>query len=523
MRHLFSAADFVYESAMNQKIILIHPPVAKPSEAPAGIARLSSCLSGGGVEHQLIDANLEGLLYLMRAEARTVAGAGRWGIRAAKNLEANLNSLSRAATYQNKSLYSRAVSDINHLLALAGKARGVMVSLSDYGDPGLSPVKSEDLFAAAEKPETNPFYPYFLDCIRPAVEKSPEFIGFSLNFLSQALCTMAMIGMVKKMNHHQKIILGGSLTTSWVRTTGRADLFPGLVEKVIAGPGEEQLAALLGVEKAGKHPSADYGSLVKNPYISPGFILPYSAAAGCWWRKCLFCPENAESSPYLPLPVEQVIKELKELSALTKPSLIHLLDSSISPALLGALVDRPPGPPWYGFARVTEHLTDEDFCLALKNSGCTMLKLGIESGDQEVLDRMNKGIDLKQASRALAALKKAGIATYCYFLFGTPPENEEKATKTLDFVIRNAANITFMNLAVFNLPADSPEAQGLATHDFYEGDLSLYKNFIHPAGWQRGSVRLFLEKTFKKHPVVAPIVRRTPAFFTSNHAPFFRF
>ena len=95
--------------------------------------------------------------------------------------------------------------------------------------------------------------------------------------------------------------------------------------------------------------------------------------------------------------------------------------------------------------------------------------------------------------------------------------------KTLDFVIRNAANITFMNLAVFNLPADSPEAQGLATHDFYEGDLSLYKNFIHPAGWQRGSVRLFLEKTFKKHPVVAPIVRRTPAFFTSNHAPFFRF
>ena len=95
--------------------------------------------------------------------------------------------------------------------------------------------------------------------------------------------------------------------------------------------------------------------------------------------------------------------------------------------------------------------------------------------------------------------------------------------KTLDFVIRNAANISFMNLAVFNLPAASPEAQHLAAHDFYEGDLSLYKNFAHPAGWQRGSVRLFLENIFKKHPVVAPIVRRTPAFFTSNHAPFFSF
>jgi hypothetical protein len=31
----------------------------------------------------------------------------------------------------------------------------------------------------------------------------------------------------------------------------------------------------------------------------------------------------------------------------------------------------------------------------------------------------------------------------------------------------------------------------------------------------------FLEKTFKKHPAVAPILNRTPEFFTSNHAPFF--
>ena len=33
----------------------------------------------------------------------------------------------------------------------------------------------------------------------------------------------------------------------------------------------------------------------------------------------------------------------------------------------------------------------------------------------------------------------------------------------------------------------------------------------------------FLEKTFKKHPAIAPIVKRTPEFFTSNHAPFFTF
>ena len=69
----------------------------------------------------------------------------------------------------------------------------------------------------------------------------------------------------------------------------------------------------------------------------------------------------------------------------------------------------------------------------------------------------------------------------------------------------------------------SEEARSLSTQKFYEGDLSLYRSFLHPAGWQRGNVRNFIEKTLKKHPAVAPIIRRTPEFFTSNHAPFFAF
>ena len=51
-----------------------------------------------------------------------------------------------------------------------------------------------------------------------------------------------------------------------------------------------------------------------------------------------------------------------------------------------------------------------------------MLKLGVESGDQAVLDRMQKGIDLQTASLALKTLKRAGIASYVYLLFGTPGE-----------------------------------------------------------------------------------------------------
>ena len=509
---------------MTAKIILIHPPVAKPSEPPAGIAKLQSCLQANGVSHQVIDANLEGILHLARSTARADTPSGRWNVRACKNLEANLFALQNMDTFSSKSRYSRAVLDVNHVLNMAGNPCGVNLSLSDYTDNQQSPVKINDLIWAAENPEVNPFYPYFSGRLTQALEESPEFIGFSLNFLSQALCTMAMIGFIKRINPRQKIILGGSLTTSWVQKTCQADLFPGLVDQVVAGAGEEQLLTLLGITNIQGGASTDYRLLmIENRYLSPGFILPYSAANGCWWRKCAFCPEKTEANPYLPLPSAVVTEELQTLTKQTKPSLIHLLDSSIAPALLKALTERPPGAPWYGFTRVTQHLTDEDFCRALKSGGCVMLKLGIESGDQAVLDRLNKGIDLNEASDALRSLKKAGIATYCYFLFGTPPETEVRAEKTLDFVSRHSDCIDFLNLALFNLPAGSPEAKSLATHDFYEGDLSLYKSFHHPGGWQRPDVRNFLEKTFKKHPAIASIVKRTPEFFTSNHAPFFTF
>jgi radical SAM superfamily enzyme YgiQ (UPF0313 family) len=186
-----------------------------------------------------------------------------------------------------------------------------------------------------------------------------------------------------------------------------------------------------------------------------------------------------------------------------------------------AISEHPPGVPWYGFARVTRHLTDPDFCLALKRSGCVMLKLGLESGDQAVLDDLQKGIHLEEASSALKNLKKAGIATYLYLLFGTPPEGQAEARRTLEFVVKHHDDIGFLNLAIFNMPIYGPETQKMGTKTFYEGDLSLYTDFDHPKGWNRQWVRQFLDKEFKRHPAVGAILRRDPPVFTSNHAPFF--
>ena len=150
-----------------------------------------------------------------------------------------------------------------------------------------------------------------------------------------------------------------------------------------------------------------------------------------------------------------------------------------------------------------------------------MLKLGIESGDQTVLDRMDKGIELDIVSRALRALKKAGIATYVYLLFGTPYETLTEARRTLEFTVRHSDAIGFLNLAVFNMPLCGGWTKEFQTNSFYEGDLSLYTDFAHPQGWGRRQVRDFLEQEFRREHAIASILKKDPPVFTSNHAPFF--
>jgi radical SAM superfamily enzyme YgiQ (UPF0313 family) len=213
--------------------------------------------------------------------------------------------------------------------------------------------------------------------------------------------------------------------------------------------------------------------------------------------------------------------QLHQLSKEYNPILIHLSDNAISPAMLEKCSRNPLPCPWYGYVRFEKLLEDLDFCHSLKKSGCVMLKLGLESGNQGVLDYMNKGIQLSGTSRILENLDKAGIRTFVYLLFGTPAEGYVQARDTLEFVARHAQYIDFLNLAIFNLPVQSKEAGKWQTNDFYDGDLTLYTNFIHPKGWNRKRIRNFITKEFSRHPEISAILRNTPLLFGENHAPLF--
>ena len=500
-------------------ILLVNPPVSKPSEPPAGVARLAGALRGNGLQCRVIDANIGGLQYLLECP---VAADDTWTRRAVKNRNQNIRFLQEPEGYTTFDRYKRAVADLGRVLEKAVPDKHIRVGLSNYQDQAFSPVRSRDLLKAAAAPEQNPFYTYYQEHILPAaLDPAVKAVGISMGFLSQALCGFALIGLLRKKRPDLSIILGGGLMTSWMRRPDWHNHFEDLVDHLVAGPGEAQLLKLMGRPGRVQGYVPDYTDLECGRYLSPGFILPYSASSGCYWNRCSFCPEHAENNPWQPVPVAQVVSDLKTLVDKHNPELVHLLDNALQPALLKGMAADPIGASWYGFVRFTRHLEDPAFCHRLRQSGCRMLKIGLESGNQGVLNALEKGTELTAVAPILANLRQAGIATYVYLLFGTPAEDEQAAEDTLAFTARHSDGIGFLNLAIFNLPLHSPDADGITTRDFYTGDLSFYQDFTHPDGWDRARVRGFLEKRFKKHPRIAPIIRRDPPVFTSNHAPFF--
>lgn len=506
--------------AQTQSMIILHPPLTKPCEPPAALGYLGSALESHGQSCALCDMNIEGLHYIFKT---TKPADDTWSKRAFKHLDRNISALQDKQTYYNIDRYRRAVSDINRVLEIAGRDFDIQLTLANYQDNTRSPLKSEDLLNAAANFEANIFFPYFskrLDSLLAG--KTSVYIGISLNYLSQALCSFAIAGYLKARHPNVTIIMGGGLVTTWLSHPQYHNRFGQLIDHFFGGRGEEPLLKILGKAPGPVCTKPEFAPLRSNDYLTPGFVLPYATSFGCFWKRCSFCPERSEDNPYQHNTPATTVTDLQSLVKATSPSLIHLLDNAISPATLKAIVTSAALGPWYGFVRFDAPLNDLEFCRKLRLSGCVMLKLGLESGDQEVLNRMDKGINLHLVSTILRNLQEVGISTYVYLLFGTPAENRKKAEHTLSFVEEHRQGISFLNLAIFNLPLCSGEITGLDVSNFYEGDLSLYRNFSHPNGWDRGEVRRFLDTTFKRSPGIAAILRRDPPFFTSNHAPFIK-
>jgi len=89
---------------------------------------------------------------------------------------------------------------------------------------------------------------------------------------------------------------------------------------------------------------------------------------------------------------------------------------------------------WMANSRVDR--VDPELLREMRAAGCTVVSFGVESGVQEILDRVRKGTRLAQIEEAFAACRAAGLRSAAHVILGLPGETPATIRRTLRFVRR---------------------------------------------------------------------------------------
>jgi radical SAM superfamily enzyme YgiQ (UPF0313 family) len=89
---------------------------------------------------------------------------------------------------------------------------------------------------------------------------------------------------------------------------------------------------------------------------------------------------------------------------------------------------------WFGNARA-DNLTDPAFVHRLRQAGCWMLAMGIETESEEIRKDMVKRLERAKIQTAIDNMRDAGIRSFAFFIFGYPGESPETIDHTIQYAI----------------------------------------------------------------------------------------
>jgi radical SAM superfamily enzyme YgiQ (UPF0313 family) len=98
------------------------------------------------------------------------------------------------------------------------------------------------------------------------------------------------------------------------------------------------------------------------------------------------------------------------------------------------LIARKLPVQWFGNARA-DNLVDPAFVKRLREAGCWMLALGIETESEETRKDMMKRLEGQKIRTALANMRAAGIRSFGFFILGYPGETAENLDRTIEYAI----------------------------------------------------------------------------------------
>jgi radical SAM superfamily enzyme YgiQ (UPF0313 family) len=182
----------------------------------------------------------------------------------------------------------------------------------------------------------------------------------------------------------------------------------------------------------------------------PGGML---TSRGCPAR-CTFCANYVTGRKFRHRSVTSVLEEMEAMRERYGLSFFPFWDDMFTANtthLLELLRAFETGlsfaPSWFAITRAT-HARPE-VLRAMKRAGCAAINFGVESGDDDVLRAIKKGVTTAQVVQALEDAKAEGFVTACNFMLGFPQETPREIEHTLRFMERIAPLVdSFSTLGV---------------------------------------------------------------------------
>jgi uncharacterized radical SAM superfamily protein len=288
----------------------------------------------------------------------------------------------------------------------------------------------------------------------------PDIVGFTVT--SATVMSALKMAREAKDTCHATVIFGGMHPTILPEQTARAMG----VDYIIVGDGEKSFSALLeslskqkdpfslpgvgGVKEGRFHlnaaaplidikslPFPDRDVLIDFEKHRP-FLYAVITSRGCPYQ-CTFCSGRKITEARVRFrPVEDVIEEIQLLRDRYGTSHIVFYDDSLvlnktrMVDLCNSIIKRELNITWAAFTRVDS--LDEELLSVMKESGCTYLGLGVESGSERTLALIKKGYTRAQVVKGVDLIKKSGIAPAMNIIIGFPFEREKDIQDSIDLI-----------------------------------------------------------------------------------------
>lgn len=260
-----------------------------------------------------------------------------------------------------------------------------------------------------------------------------------------------------------------------------------------------------------KYKKAPHGGLIKNFPVAP--II---SSRGCPYE-CTFCasPKIWDRKIRFRLP-ENVVKEIEYLVKNFGVKEIHFEDDNLTLSkdhvtkICNLILEKGIKISWATPNGIRADMVDFELLKLMKKAGCYYIVFGIESGNQEILDKIKKRETLEDINRAVGYAKKLKIMTQGFFILGLPGETERTINNSIKF-----AKKIGLDRAQFLLLDLLPGSQLWEEHkneiegDYYSLDsfqqVSWVPSTISKAVLEKAQSKAFKEFFFRPGPIFSLI------------------